>query len=83
MLWCLAPAVGARGDSRLSVACEAPRLSVEAREVSLAAVRREIGAQVGFLAETTRRARQALGALIDGLATATRSLHESLSAGGK
>ena len=35
------------------------------------------------LAETTRRAQQALGALIDGLATATRSLHESRSAGGK
>jgi len=35
------------------------------------------------LAETTRRAQQALGALIDGLATATRSLQQSQSAGGK
>ena len=33
------------------------------------------------LAETTRRAQQALGALIDGLATATRSLQQSLPTG--
>lgn len=35
------------------------------------------------LAETTRRAQQALGALIDGLATATRSMQQSPSSGGK
>jgi hypothetical protein len=35
------------------------------------------------LAETTRRAQQALGTLIDGLATATRSLQQSLPAGRK
>lgn len=35
------------------------------------------------LAATTRRAQQALGALIDGLATATRSLQQSQPAGGK
>lgn len=33
------------------------------------------------LAETTRRAQQALGTLIDGLAAATRSLHQSLPTG--
>ncbi len=35
------------------------------------------------LAETTRRAQQALGALIEGLAAATRSLQQSVSTGGK
>lgn len=35
------------------------------------------------LAETTRRAQQSLSALLDGLATATRSLNESLASGRK
>lgn len=34
------------------------------------------------LAETTRRAQQGLGALVDGLATVTRSLRQSQAAGG-
>ena len=35
------------------------------------------------LADATRRAQQALGALVNSLATATRSLNRSLSTGGR
>jgi hypothetical protein len=47
-LCCVAPASRAGGESRLRVDYEAGRLSVEAREVSLVTLLREIGEKVGF-----------------------------------
>src|SRR5712691_3973579 len=47
-LGCWATALATEAEPRLSVAYEAPRLSVEAQGVSLTEVLREIGAKVGF-----------------------------------
>jgi hypothetical protein len=71
-----APPVTVGGLLRSHAMPGVPSAPPRSLEAAPAAIAPPSGAEAG-LAETTRRAQQALGALVDGLAKATRSLHES------